>query len=63
MTISFVVADEQFVLSYRPSVVACACVLAARSRLGVWPPWSAQLCRLTGYSDANLLPCVHTLLR
>ena len=54
--------DEQFML-YRPSVVACACVLAARSRLGVWPAWPADLSRLTGYSDTSLLTCLHALLR
>ncbi|KAF0290549.1 Cyclin-J [Amphibalanus amphitrite] len=54
--------DEQFML-HRPSVVACACVLAARSRLGVWPAWPAELSRLTGYSDASLLSCLHSLFR
>ncbi|XP_070592002.1 cyclin-J-like protein [Erythrolamprus reginae] len=50
-------------LSFRPSLVAAACVGASRVYLEISPPWTTQLQLLTRYSWEHLIPCVELMLR
>ncbi|XP_003225263.1 cyclin-J-like protein [Anolis carolinensis] len=53
--------DHAF-LSFRPSLVAAACVGAARICLEISPTWTPPLEGLTQYSWENITPCVELML-
>uniref|UniRef100_A0A8D0BC51 Cyclin-J-like protein n=1 Tax=Salvator merianae TaxID=96440 RepID=A0A8D0BC51_SALMN len=53
--------DHAF-LSFRPSLVAAACVSASRICLEISPAWTTQLQLLTCYSWEHLAPCVELML-
>ncbi|KAF7249164.1 Cyclin-J [Varanus komodoensis] len=48
--------------SFRPSLVAAACVGASRICLEISPPWTTQLQLLTRYSWEQLAPCIDLML-
>ncbi|XP_062979343.1 cyclin-J-like protein [Elgaria multicarinata webbii] len=48
--------------SFRPSLVAAACVAASRICLEISPSWTTQLQLLTCYSWEHLAPCIDLML-
>ncbi|XP_034960823.1 cyclin-J-like protein [Zootoca vivipara] len=54
--------QDHVFLSFRPSLVAAACVGASRICLEVSPSWTAQLQLLTCYSWEHLAPCIELML-
>ncbi|KAJ7316236.1 hypothetical protein JRQ81_002398 [Phrynocephalus forsythii] len=48
--------------SFRPSLVAAACVCASRFCLNISPCWTTELKLLTEYSWEHLAPCVDLML-
>ncbi|XP_025024296.1 cyclin-J-like protein [Python bivittatus] len=54
--------QDHVFLSFRPSVVAAACVGASRIYLEISPSWTTQLQLLTCYSWEHLAPCIELML-
>ncbi|XP_026537281.1 cyclin-J-like protein [Notechis scutatus] len=54
--------QDHVFLSFRPSLVAAACVGASRVYLEMSPPWTTQLQLLTCYSWEHLVPCIELML-
>ncbi|XP_067003557.1 cyclin-J [Anabrus simplex] len=54
---------EESLMGCRPSLVAAACVAAARYYLNLASPWSATLCEVTHYNLHHLQPYLNILLR
>ncbi|XP_078241966.1 cyclin-J-like protein [Pogona vitticeps] len=48
--------------SFRPSLVAAACVAASRICLDISPSWTTELQLLTDYSWESLAPCIDLML-
>uniref|UniRef100_A0A670YHL6 Cyclin-J-like protein n=1 Tax=Pseudonaja textilis TaxID=8673 RepID=A0A670YHL6_PSETE len=53
--------QDHVFLSFRPSLVAAACVGASRVYLEMSPPWTTQLQLLTCYSWEHLVPCIELI--
>jgi hypothetical protein len=47
----------------KPSLVAAACIAAARQTLQLSPKWTSILQYVTKYQFMDLLPCVSILIR
>ncbi|XP_066473469.1 cyclin-J-like protein [Tiliqua scincoides] len=54
--------QDHVFLSFRPSLVAAACVSASRICLEISPSWTTQLQLLTCYSWDHLAPCIELML-
>ncbi|XP_053157187.1 cyclin-J-like protein isoform X2 [Hemicordylus capensis] len=54
--------QDHIFLSFRPSLVAAACVSASRICLEISPSWTTQLQLLTFYSWEQLAPCIELML-
>jgi len=54
---------EVCLISVKPSLVATACIAAARQTLQLCPKWTGILQNVTGYQFMDLLPCVSVLIR
>ncbi|KAL8211701.1 UNVERIFIED_CONTAM: hypothetical protein K2H54_013984 [Gekko kuhli] len=54
--------QDHIFLSFRPSLVAAACVGASRICLEISPSWTTQLELLTCYSWENLATCIEMML-
>jgi len=54
---------EVCLIPVKPSLVATACIAAARQKLQLCPKWTGILQNVTGYQFMDLLPCVSVLIR
>uniref|UniRef100_A0A8D0G584 Cyclin-J-like protein n=1 Tax=Sphenodon punctatus TaxID=8508 RepID=A0A8D0G584_SPHPU len=54
--------QDHIFLSFRPSLVAAACVCASRICLQISPSWTTQLQLLTCYSWEHLAQCIELML-
>jgi len=54
---------EVCLIPVKPSLVATACIAAARQMLQLCPKWTGILQNVTGYQFMDLLPCVTVLTR
>ncbi|XP_025056699.1 cyclin-J-like protein isoform X1 [Alligator sinensis] len=59
--LDFSVQDHTF-LSFRPSLIAAACVCASRICMQISPSWTTQLQLLTSYSWEHLAQCIEMML-
>uniref|UniRef100_K7FXE9 Cyclin-J-like protein n=1 Tax=Pelodiscus sinensis TaxID=13735 RepID=K7FXE9_PELSI len=59
--LDFSVQDYAF-LSFRPSLIAAACVCASRICMQISPSWTTQLQLLTCYSWEHLAQCIEMML-
>lgn len=48
-------------LSYNPSMIAASIILATRHELGLFPCWTTQLRKVTGYLKKDLVQCCSQL--
>lgn len=48
-------------LSYNPSMIAASIILATRHELGLFPCWTIQLRKVTGYLKKDLVQCCSQL--